>query len=283
MRTAAALLALSAAACDPRPQAILMCHNSNCAHATDPGADDTMDALEASLALEYRDRPAIDGIELDILWAADSGTCVFAHDFNGTTAVSGMEAAQRVAEHIQRPQELISWIGNEFYAKIEIKSAVNADGDAHTAAQLQAHLQCAIDMAEVMSEAAIARGRELEVIFEAEEVAFLRELAVHPSWPGKSPADDVGYRFGANVKLPGLRPQDLESLGPGTTDDGIDVLAFHSTRFPDGQQQAYDALDVDLLLWMLDTSLETMHAAQIYQPRYINTGEALVIRRWMEY
>jgi hypothetical protein len=60
------------------------------------------------------------------------------------------------------------------------------------------------------------------------------------------------------------------------------VLAFHSTRLPDGQQQAYEALDVDLLLWMLDASLETFYAAEVYHPAYVNTSEAVLLRRWME-
>jgi hypothetical protein len=274
--------AATALACDERPDAILMCHNSNCAHATDPQKDDTIGALQDSLDLEYMDRPAIDGVELDILWDGDTGACLFAHDFGAGDIVTGVEAASLVAQHLAGPAERVSWRGNDFYVKIEIKAGVSGDGDAHTAEQVDQHLACALDMAELMGAAAIVGGRELQVLFEAEDVAFLRRLPDHPRWRGKSPAPSVEYRFAVNVKAPGLMPSDLESLGPGTTDRGIDVLAFHSTRFPNGQQQAYDSLGADMLLWMLDTALETLYTAEVYRPKYINTSEAILIRRWLE-
>ena len=44
-----------------------------------------------------------------------------------------------------------------------------------------------------------------------------------PRWRGKEPAPSIHYRFAANVKAAGLMTSDLESLGPGTTDRGIDV------------------------------------------------------------
>jgi hypothetical protein len=131
-------------------------------------------------------------------------------------------------------------------------------------------------------EAAVAGDRELELILEGEDIDFVRSLTRQPRWPGKAPGQGLRIKLEANVKTAGLEPDDLVSLTGGDKPDGLDVLAFHSTRFPDGQQQAYEALGVDLMLWMLDASLETFSAAETYHPAYVNTNEAELLRRWME-
>jgi hypothetical protein len=275
------LLLLLAVGCDRRPQAILMCHNSNCAHATDPVADDTLASLDDSLALEYQGRPAIDGVEIDTVWDAAASRCLFAHDFDKDRVETAMEATERVALHLLRTGP-VAWEGNRYHVKIESKGTVTADGDVHSAEDLAAHHACVLDMMDRLMEAALAGERELDILIEAEKVEFVRTLTAHPRWPGKQPAPAVRVRLVANVKSSGLMPSDLVSLTGGDQPDGIDVLAFHSTRFPDGQQQAYEALEVDLMLWMLDTTLETFYAAEVYHPAYVNTSEAVLLRRWME-
>lgn len=281
MRGLSILLLLLASACDRRPQAILMCHNSNCAHATDPVADDTLASLDDSLALEYLGRPPIDGVEIDTLWDARRSLCLFAHDFGAASDETAMDAVERVAQHLIRVGP-VAWDGDRFYVKIESKAAVSPDGDAHTEEQLAAHHACVLDMMDRLMESALLGERELEILLEAEEVEFVRGLTAHPRWPGKQPREGLRIRLVANVKASGLTPDDLVSLTGGDKEDGIDVLAFHSTRFPDGQQQAYEGLEVDLMLWMLDTTLETFYAAEIYHPAYVNTSEAVLLRRWME-
>jgi hypothetical protein len=275
------LLLLLAVGCDRRPQAILMCHNSNCAHATDPVADDTLASLDDSLALEYQGRPAIDGVEIDTVWDAAASRCLFAHDFDKDRVETAMEATERVALHLLRTGP-VAWEGNRYHVKIESKGTVTADGDVHSAEDLAAPHACVLDMMDRLMEAALAGERELDILIEAEKVEFVRTLTAHPRWPGKQPAPAVRVRLVANVKSSGLMPSDLVSLTGGDQPDGIDVLAFHSTRFPDGQQQAYEALEVDLMLWMLDTTLETFYAAEVYHPAYVNTSEAVLLRRWME-
>jgi len=274
------LLAL-AAACDRRPQAVLMCHNSNCAHATDPAADDTLTSLDDSLALTYLGRPPIDGVEVDTLWDSERSLCLFAHDFAKSADELAMEAVDHVTEHMLR-SGAITWDGEAFRVKIESKAAVTPGGAHHSAEDLAAHQACVLDMMDRLMEAAVAGGRELEIILEAEDIDFVRTLTAHPRWPGKNPGEGLRIKLEANVKSAGLTTDDLVSLTGGDSPDGLDVLAFHSTRFPDGQQQAYEALDVDLMLWMLDATLETFYAAEIYHPEYVNTNEAELLRRWME-
>ena len=269
------------AACDRRPQAILMCHNSNCAHATDPAADDTLASLEDSLALTYLGRPPIDGVEIDTLWDSERSLCLFAHDFDKPVDELAMDAVDRVTEHMLGA-DAITWDGVAFRVKIESKAAVTPGGADHSADDLAAHQACVLDMVDRLLEAAVAGDRELEILLEGEDIQFVRSLTAHSRWPGKDPGEGLAIRLEANVKSAGLAPDDLVSLTGGDKPDGIDVLAFHSTRFPDGQQQAYEALDVDLMLWMLDASLETFYAAEVYHPEYVNTSEAVLLRRWME-
>lgn len=280
MRVALLLLSI-AGGCDRRPQAILMCHNSNCAHATDPVADDTLAMLDDSLALEYLGRPAIDGIEIDTVWDARRSLCLFAHDFDKPVDETAMEAVERVAAHLTRTGP-VAWDSDRFHVKIESKATVSPDGDLHGDEDLAAHHACVLDMIERLRDAARLGERELEIMLEAEDVEFVRSITRHPNWPGKQPEAGQRLKLAANVKSAGLSPDDLVSLTGGHREDGLDVLAFHSTRFPDGQQQAYEALEVELLLWMLDASLETFYAAEVYHPAYVNTSEAVLLRRWME-
>jgi hypothetical protein len=281
MRRLLLALLVVATACDRRPQAILMCHNSNCAHATDPAADDTLASLDDSLALEYLGRPPIDGVEIDTVWDAERALCLFAHDFDKSSDEMAMEAVERVAEHLMRPGP-VAWDSDRFYVKIESKAAVTPGGAGHTAEDLAAHHACVLDMMDRLMEAAVLGERDLEILLEAEEVDFVRSLTADSRWPGKRPGNGTRIRLVANVKSEALSSDDLISLTGGDKEDGIDVLAFHSTRFPDGQQQAYEALEVDLMLWMLDTTLETLYAAEVYHPAYVNTSEAVLLRRWME-
>jgi hypothetical protein len=281
VRRALPLLLLLVVACDRRPQAILMCHNSNCAHATDPISDDTLASLDDSLALEYLGRPAMDGVEIDTLWDARRSLCLFAHDFDKGVDETAMDAVEHVVAHLTRTGP-IAWDSNRYHVKIESKGTVTPEGDSHSDEQLAAHQACVLDMIDRLIEGALLGERELELLLESERVDFVRQLAGNPRWPGKDAGPGVRLRLVANVKQAGLSPEDLVSLTGGDKEDGIDVLVFHSTRFPDGQQQAYEALEVDLMLWMLDASLETFHAAEVYHPAYVNTSEGVLLRRWME-
>src|SRR5688572_5907147 len=69
LRIVAVLAAVLAGACVvERHQALVVCHNSNCAGPPDPTRDDSLEAMYDSLALRDEGRPTIDGIEVDTLW-----------------------------------------------------------------------------------------------------------------------------------------------------------------------------------------------------------------------
>ena len=268
---------------DERPQATVVCHNANCAHATNPAADDTLQMLDDSLALEYRGRSAIDGIEVDTLWDRQRSLCIFAHDFGAVPAVPelGIEAAMRIARHLRDADE-VSWSGDRFFVKIELKGEVLADNTQHDDAEVEAHLDCVFDMAQTIIDAARARGIALELGFDSMTVSLLRAAAKSPRWPGKSPYPDVELRLISNMNYPGLEPSDLESLRDPGNGDGIDILAFHATRTPNGIVRSYAELGAALMLWMNDVAPETFDAVHHYEPPYIVTNEALLVRRWTE-
>ena len=268
---------------DERPEAQVICHNANCAHATNPSADDTLRMLDDSLALTYRGRSVIDGVEIDTLWDRRRSLCIFAHDLAAAPSVPelGIEAAERTARHLS-DSESVSWSGDRFFVKIELKNEVLADGTPHTDAEVDLHINCVFDMAEVIIAAARARGIALELGFDSEVVALLRAVAQHPRWPGKLPYDDVRLLLITAVGNPGLEVADLESLRTPAVGNGIDVLGFHATRTPNAVVRSYVDLGAELMIWMLDAAPETLGAVQAYEPQYIVTNEAMLFRRWQE-
>jgi glycerophosphoryl diester phosphodiesterase len=74
-------------ACTRPTDAVVICHNANCAGAP-TSADDTLPELAASLALVGE---LADGIEIDLVWSAD-GRCVFAHDLDAAELPDASEA-----------------------------------------------------------------------------------------------------------------------------------------------------------------------------------------------
>ncbi len=277
------LLSIAAGCVDEPSATVIVCHNANCAHATDPFGDDTLDKLEDSLALTYRGHPAFDGIELDSMWDRQRSACIFAHDFAHVAdpPMLATEAADHVATHLREAEE-VSWNGERFFVKIELKNEVLAEGTGHTDEELAAHLDCALDMRDRIIAAARARGVELEFGFDSEVIPFLRAIAAHPRWLGKHPYPGVELRLISNVGAVGLEPTDLASIRAPGMGDGIDILSFHATRTPNAVAKEYADLGATLMLWMLDAAPETFGAAEAYEPPYIVTNEVVLFRRWEE-
>lgn len=277
-----ALLALLAStACDRRPPAIIVCHNANCAGGTNPFDDANLASLDRSLALKYRGKPASDGMELDTVWDSARARCMFAHDFVHASDAIGPDAADRIAAYLAQPTDFVSWDGNSYFVKIELKDTVSATGAVHSAEDLAGHYDCVFDMYRRITSAAVANRRDLMIAFES-TATLVRGLTKHPSWPGKEPQDGVRVRLIANVETQGLRPDDLKSLRGDSSHDGLDILSFHASRIPDARQQAYLALEVEVMIWMLDLHLETYYSIEAFQPGYITTNESVLVRRWME-
>jgi hypothetical protein len=139
-----AILALAATGCtNPRPETLVICHNANCAEPTDPEADDTLAALDESLALTFDGRTVLDGVEIDSFWKGDEDICLFAHDLDNAERVPATDAAAAVAAYIARPGPL-TFSGAPFRVFIELKGTVDASGRRkHSPAQRDLHAECA--------------------------------------------------------------------------------------------------------------------------------------------
>src|SRR5512139_622305 len=98
MRSRLVVVLALVGACD-RPQPLVICHNGNCA-SPDVSRDDTLSALDESLALTFDGIPAVDGVEWDTFWFGAENRCLFAHDLDGDTMVPASAAAEVVAAHL---------------------------------------------------------------------------------------------------------------------------------------------------------------------------------------
>jgi hypothetical protein len=95
MRTLCSIAVLLAA-CDPRPQPYVICHNANCT-SPDVTRDDTIDALTESMEQMYNGAQMLDGVELDTFWFGAEERCLFAHDLDGDTTTSPLVPALDVS------------------------------------------------------------------------------------------------------------------------------------------------------------------------------------------
>jgi hypothetical protein len=270
------LLPLFALACD-RPEATLVCHNANCVEPVDPERDDTLPALRESLALEYEGRPAIDGIEIDSFWHGERGECVFAHDLNEDRTTPFTEAAAEIAGYFARPGP-ISYADRRFAVFLELKSHVGRSiSERHSPAQRASHAACAWQAYAIIADAAVANGRDIEVIYGAFEPKLL--AAVVAAAPAEVP---VPYRLQAFLSYP--RPFDLETR-PISAYAGlpIEVISLPPQWIHDAQYEGIASSGFDILMGMNSATVETFAALQQYRPTYINTSEARLLRRWLEY
>src|SRR5688500_4616522 len=147
-----------------RPDALVICHNANCAEPADPADDDTIAALRDSLALELAGAPVIDGMEIDTFFRASDDTCLYAHDLD-RDQTPAVEPANELAAYFARTGPIAA--GDQFHVLLELKSHVSADKlDRHTPEQANAHAACAWQLYEILADAAIANQRDVIVTFE---------------------------------------------------------------------------------------------------------------------
>ena len=274
MRAACSLL-IALAACD-RPAALVICHNANCAEPADPAGDDTLPALRESLALELDGRPVIDGIELDTFWRGADDVCLYAHDLDGTNEPAAIDPAVELAAHFARPGP-ITWGAAPFRVLLELKSHVSASTtDRHSPAQRDLHARCAWDLYTIVSDAAVANARDVEIVFSAFAPELLR--AVIANTPAATPTP---YRFGAIQGIPA--PLD-DQTRPLDDYDGlpIDIIEFHDQWFNDAQYEAITSLGVELAFFMFSATVETFAVIEQYEPASLVTSEARLVRRWLE-
>ena len=269
-----AALALALAACD-RPDVLVVCHNSNCAEPADPDMDDTIVALRESLALQLDGRPVIDGIELDLFWRGADGVCLLAHDLNGGITDLAGDAAAVVADHLATAGELTAG-GGPLNVFIELKAHVGADTSArHTPAQRVQHARCAWEVYARIADAAVANGRELQVFFASFGPELLREMIAQR--PASVPFEP---RYEAFYGIP--RPLDSETR-PLSDYAGlpISLVEFHAQWIHDAQYEGVISAGIDVGVFMFSATVETFAVIEQYQPTFVNTSEARLLRRWL--
>jgi hypothetical protein len=270
---------LPAAGCD-RPQALVICHNANCICPPDPDRDDTLSALHESLELEYKGRPMLDGMEIDIFWHGQQERCLFAHDLDAPRPYTvARTAAEEIARFFERPGE-ISFSGGAYVVRMELKGHVGSVFDRHTLEQARLHAECALDLYEILYTAALRADRRIVVIFDSFAPRVLNAILGSPRWPGKQPHENITLRLSADFldSTPsGLALQYLSEFPE------VDDVAFHASWITDGTYQAFRSLNVELTIWMFSATVETFAAIEKFEPEAVLTSEAELMRRWLEY
>ncbi len=274
--TAAALLLLALAGCD-RPQPLLICHNSNCAGPLDLSRDATLDALHESLALRFHGRPAIDGTEIDILWDSADARCVFEHEPGEREAPPDAEQATRaIIAHLEQPGD-VSWNRAVFYVKIELKRPIARSG-AGADPDLAPYADCALAQLALLDEAAARTGRSVEVIFHSSIAELLDALRARPGWPTATASEHARVVLSAGFTT----PQPFGEASPLRDFSDVDIIDFQLMWITDAAYNAYLSLGVRLNLGMYSATTETFNAIERFDPDFVGTGEALLLRSWLE-
>ncbi len=269
------LVALAAlGACD-RPQPLVVCHNANCAEPVDPASDDTLDALRASLALELDGRPVIDGVELDSFWRGADGMCLFAHDLDGANEPPATAPALELATYFARSGP-ISYSDKPFTILLELKSHVSADkADRHTPEQRASHAACAWEIYAVIASAAVAHNRDVHVLFSA----FAPELltAVIAATPASTP---VAFGYSAIQGVPAPLDNQTRPLGD-YAGIPLEVIEFHANWLLDAQYEATLGYRAKLAMFVFALTGESLASIEQYDPYFVSTNEARLLRRWL--
>lgn len=231
-----------------RPSPVVICHNSNCTGALDPDRDDTLAALEQSLALG----PAVlDGVEVDAVWQA--GACHFAHEAGHRDAPLLAEPLHLIVEYLQQQGSPHS--GAAFTLLLELKSSSEADADLG---------KCAVQALDIFRP--LAATMPIEVLVSSFDQKVLGSLALaheddllHPK---------VGAELGTTTKLSTInRHLDFVS----TTPDALLSPAFASYR-----DQGFE-----VALWNEQVTPQFLDAVQFHTPQYVSVGEAAMMRGWI--
>lgn len=270
MRLLSSLLALALTACSvPTIDSVVICHNANCS-GTDDYVDDTLEALQSSLALELDGKPSFDGMELDTYLYFDGAksTCLFAHDTNDLGEASDpMDAAALIANHLQK--DVATFSTDRFYLKLELKPYVFGTTEFHTSRQEQQHAACALEMAK----AAVEGSRHpVTIVFDSMSECLLDELQYQladPAWQSLANNSNVDILYSAQV-VP------ARSCIPAHTDiRSINIREWHS--------QAIDSIR-PFSVWLDGHSenTETMKIMRHLNPEYISTSNVPFVRGYIE-
>ena len=275
-RTSSLVLVALLGACD-RPDVLVICHNANCVEPTEPENDDTIPALQESLALTIDGWPAIDGTEVDSFWRGSDGTCLFAHDLDAPRTTPITDAADVLATHIMNRAQLTHTPGDTFRIFFELKAHVGVEkGARHTPEQLVLHAQCAWGVYTTIATAAAASGQPVEFVFASFNPQLLAQvIAMEPA------TLPIPYKLDAFYGIP--KPLDGETR-PLSDYKGlpISIVEIHPQWIHDAQYEGLLSSDVELLFWMFSATAETFAAIEQYEPEMVVTSEARLMRRWLE-
>jgi hypothetical protein len=263
-----------------RPQPLLFCHNANCRQPTSASSDDTLAALEDSLALRWQGRPVIDGMELDLTWNGSAnggaGRCDFAHGI-ADTAPSAEDAAQVITDYLSR-EPVTSWNRQWFHVQLELKGQVSAEGASHTARQAVDHVTCALDFIDQVEIAAAGRTA-VEFVIDSGSGDLLATTIAHPRWQAKVGGAATRYRLAMDF----LEPTPISFAGQSLADfPPVTDVVFHPNWITDGQWQAIRSMGLDVTLWMSVGTEVTLGAIRRFEPRAVVTSDILFLRRWEE-
>jgi hypothetical protein len=267
--------AAALAACD-RPSPLVICHNVNCAAGPDVSRDDTLEALDEALALEVDGRTPIDGVEFDTFWYGAESRCLFAHDLEHDTTTPATAAADRIAQHLATTA-VAAANGERFYAIVELKMHVGPElTDAHTPAQLILHAECALDVLDRLVAGARAGGHQLTVGFVSAVPQHLEVLRERPRWQAAG-GDDLELLLVGDIFAP------YASVVPELADYRVplDAVEVHPDFLTDPHRETYRSLDIDLVQWSLVTTTEALDAIERWEPRFVLTNEAVLLRDWI--
>jgi len=254
----------------------MICHNSNCAEPTDPENDDSIEALDESLALVQDGRPIIDGTEIDLFWRASDSQCIFAHDLASARTELATTTAQVLADHLATPGP-VTFGDGPFQLFIELKAFVGVEkSQRHTPEQRMLHAACMWEFYKTVTDAAIANGRDMKVFIASFSPELLAEVirqtpAAVPFPPG----------YEAFYGVP--RPLDSETR-PLSDYAGLPIqyVEMHSQWIIDSQYEGLISSGIHIGFFMFSATEEHFAAIEQYEPEWVNTSEARLMRRWLE-
>jgi hypothetical protein len=239
---ALAALALGAG-CAPRPRPLVICHNSNCAGAPSSD-DDTIGALDASMTAEAE---VFDGTEIDLVW--QGGGCVFAHGVDATAPVGWDVAADHVATYLAAHPTTPS--GEPFVVWIELKP-----GGAPPPAALA---RCALDV-----DARIAHAAPIQRVVSSFSPDLLAAVAADPRWPGGDLVAEL------------LPPTRADLAGFAISGVSVDPVEIDRAAFA-----RYGDLGLAVAMWADVVTPELLDWVKEENPRWVDVGDAAVVRAWI--
>lgn len=259
-------LAVASIGCIGASKPLLICHNANCAEGATAEADDTLDALRASLALRMPGgEVAFDGLELDSVWDRRLGRCTFAHAPD-PGAPDLAEATQLVAAHVAASAPGLaahaSLASAAFYLKIELKTDVGG-GASHTPDEVAAHVACVTTAARAVVTAGLASHNVVVPIFDSKDPRLL--AAIGPTGCAADLGRDCLFETGWGTSLP-----------PGFTAQ-IFTLSWYDdpdtiTWDPGRGGTSTGGSPGGLLIWARSPSLADLHAMLGLEPAYIGVN-----------